>query len=250
MEVDTEWWRTFFEGPFVDFWLATPPPEQTAKEVDFVQKSLGVSAPAALLDVPCGGGRHSLVFAERGYAMTGVDLSREFLNAARAHVISEAGSIAWEHREMRDLPWPGRFDGAFSLGNSFAYFDEAGNAEFLAAVCRSLKPGAWFVLDTSYVFEVLLPILREREWYEVGDLLMLANRKYDPESARLHVEYRLIREGLDRKSPMSAQLHSCRELTKMLREAGFAEVKTFGSTDGEPFTLGSKRLLLVATKRS
>ena len=63
---------------------------------------------------------------------------------------------------MRDLPWPGQFDGAYSLGNSFGYLDDDGNAAFLKSVAAALKPGARFVLETGYVMETLLPVLQER----------------------------------------------------------------------------------------
>src|SRR5206468_562610 len=117
----SDWWRTFFSGPFVEWWLAATPAAQTRQEADFVAASLGVAPPARLLAVPCGGGRHSRPLAARGYAMTAVDLSADFLAAARSAPAEGPGTIAWEHREMRDLPWPGAFDGAFCLGNSFGY---------------------------------------------------------------------------------------------------------------------------------
>jgi SAM-dependent methyltransferase len=248
MDNPSEWWRTFFSGPAVDFWLAVPSAEQTRQEADFVEESLGVSAPARLLDVPCGGGRHCLALADRGYDMTGVDLSTGFLDAARAQPVGQSGSIAWEHREMRDLPWPGEFDGAFSLGNSFGYQDEDGNAEFLMAVSRALRPGARFVLDTGYVMEALLPSWQERSWYEVGDMLVLSQRRYDPSTSRLHVDFRWIRGGTIEARSMSARLYSYREISRLLEQAGFVDVRGYSSLAREPFKLGSSRLLVVATR--
>ena len=62
----------------------SPTADQTRQDADFIQEALDVSAPAKLLDVPCGGGRHCLALAGLGYEMTGVDLSTDFLTAARA----------------------------------------------------------------------------------------------------------------------------------------------------------------------
>jgi SAM-dependent methyltransferase len=153
----------------VESWLGIPWGDQTRQEADFIQESVGVPPPAQLLDVPCGGGRHSHTLAGRGYNLTAVDISSEFLDAARSAPAGPPGTIAWEHREMRDLPWPEAFDGAYCFGNSFGYLDDQGNAAFLNAVARALKPGARFVLDTSYVLEGLLPTLQERAWYPAGD---------------------------------------------------------------------------------
>ena len=58
---------------------------------------------------------------------------------------------------MRDLPWPQRFDGVFCFGNSFAYLDDQGNADYLANVARALKPSGRFVLETGIVAESFLP---------------------------------------------------------------------------------------------
>jgi SAM-dependent methyltransferase len=214
--------------------------------------------------VPCGGGRHCHALAGRGYDMTGVDISTDFLNAARAAELTAQGEntppfpplaqgrglIAWEHREMRDLPWPQAFDGAYCFGNSFGYLDDDGNAAFLKAVAQALKPGARFVLDTSYMMESLLTSLQERAWYPTGELIMLAHRRYDPVEGRLHVEYTWIRDGVMDRRSMSARLHTCREVLRLLEEAGFADVQAYGSLAREPFRLGSNRLLAVATKRA
>jgi SAM-dependent methyltransferase len=235
----------------VEGWLRATTEEQTRQEADFLQEMLGVAPPARLLDVPCGGGRHSRELAARGYRMTGVDISEGFLAAARAAAVTGPGSVAWEQREMRDLPWPAAFDGAFCLGNSFAYYDDAGNADFFRAVARALKPGARFVLDTSYLTEGLLPVLQAHDWARWGpedSILLLWDRRYDPADGRLHVEYTTIQDGKEEKRPMSARLYTYREICRLAEEAGFIDLQGYGSLAREPFVLGSRRLLLVATR--
>jgi SAM-dependent methyltransferase len=248
MTAPHDWWRTFFSGAMAEFWLRATTDEQTRQEAEFIEQTLQVSPPARLLDVPCGGGRHCLALATRGYELTGVDLSTDFLGAARSAAAARAATVQWEQREMRQLPWQGAFDGAFCFGNSFGYDEDDGNAEFLKAVARALKPGSRFILDVGYVTEVLLPSLQERAWYELGDMLVLADRHYDPAQGRLHVEYTVIRDGRREKAAMSARLYSYRELVQLFRGAGFGDVEGFSSLTREPFKLGSRRLLLVGRK--
>src|SRR5207247_5091420 len=121
-------------GVAVELWLQALPREHIEREADFLARMLDVPSGAELLDVPCGAGRLSLALAQRGYQMTGVDWSVEFLNHARSADTRQC--VNWERRDMRDLPWRGRFDGAFCVGNSFGYLDEEGNATFLGAVAR------------------------------------------------------------------------------------------------------------------
>jgi SAM-dependent methyltransferase len=250
MTAPAEWWQTFFVGTMAEGWLWVTRAGPGSLDLQFIQQELHVRPPARLLDVPCGGGRHSLALAELGYQMTGVDLSPTCLAAARSSPPPRWGQVAWEQRDMRDLPWPESFDGAFSLGNSFGYFQDEGNRHFLHAVARALKPGARFLLDTSYVAETLLPTLQERDWYSWGDILVLAERRYDPAQGRLHVEYTSVRGGKPEKWPMSARVHTCREVCRLLEEAGFTKLQTYGSLSREPFRLGSPRLLVVGTRKA
>jgi SAM-dependent methyltransferase len=250
MTATNDWWRTFFHGAMAEGWLAAMPEEVTRQEADFVEKVLHVAPPARLLDVPCGGGRHSLALAARGHDLTAVDLSPTFLDAARSKPSPGPGRVRWEQRDMRDLPWPGTFDGAYCLGNSFGYYDDAGNEAFVRAVATALKPGARFVLDTGYLTEGLLPVLQERAWYETGSILTLADRRYDPADGRLHVEYTTVHNGKVEKWPMSARLHTYREVRRLFESAGLSDLQGYGSLAQEPFRFGSRRLLLVGTKKA
>ena len=143
----TEWFETFFQGPAVDFWTRAMPPAQTLADADFLEKTFDVKPGARLLDVPCGNGRHSIELARRGYRVTGIDLSEEFLAAARAELDAD-----WRKGDMRALDVEAAaFDGAFCFGNSFGYLDHAGVAEFLSALSETLQPGDALLLGTDLV---------------------------------------------------------------------------------------------------
>ena len=168
MNVQPNWWETFFTGVAVDMWVQAVPEEYTKREADRLEELLSVAPGAEILDVPCGAGRLALVLAQRGYRMTGVDWSSECLAHARA--APGSANIAWEQRDMRDLPWAGRFDAAFCFGNSFGYLDDRANETFLRSVRQALKRGARFILETPMVLENLLSHIQPRPWWKAGDV--------------------------------------------------------------------------------
>ena len=222
-------------------WLEALPQEHTNGEADMIARLLCAQPGAELLDVPCGGGRLSLALAERGYRLTGVDVSGEFLDHARS--CDDADHLSWEQREMRDLPWPGRFDGAFCVGNSFGYLDDDGNAAFLRAVCAALKPGARFVLETPMVLENLLGHLQERPWWKVGEMYLLVSNQYDQTRSRLDIEYTFLSNERSEVRHGSHRAYRYPELCDLLERSGF-EVAT-----ATPWTRGAHSVTFIATRR-
>ena len=150
---------------------------------------------------------------------------------------------------MRELPSQEEFDGAFCFGNSFGYLDDEGNPNFLKAVARVMKPGARFILDAPAVAECLLPAFQERRWFEIGGITFLSNSRYDHEQGRTFTEYTFIRDGKVDKRPASQRIYTYSDLVRLLGEAGFETISSYGSLNEEPFKLGSQRLLIVAQKR-
>lgn len=241
MEVPSNWWESFFHGVAVDLWLQALSPEHSRHEAALVQRLLGLTPGAELLDVPCGAGRLSFALAAQGYRVTGVDLSAESLNHARAADVDRR--VAWEQRDMRDLPWPARFDGAFCFGNSFGYFDDEGNAEFLRAVRVALKPGGRFVLETPMVVESLLLTLKERPWFKAGDIYLLVANEYDARRSRLDTEYTFVSNGRVETRRGTHRAYTYRQLVELMEAAGFAVAPD------ETWTRASPTLTLVGTRR-
>jgi 2-polyprenyl-3-methyl-5-hydroxy-6-metoxy-1,4-benzoquinol methylase len=241
MNVESNWWEHFFQGSAVRLWLLAMSRERTNDEADTITRLLCSAPGAELLDVPCGGGRLSLALSERGYRLTGVDLSREFLQHARSH--DGADRVSWEHREMRDLPWPGRFDGAFCVGNSFGYLDDDGNAAFLRAVAAVLKPGARLILETPMVLENLLGHLQEQPWWKVGEMYLLVRNQYDHSRSRLNIEYTFLSNGCVEVRFGSHRAYRFAELRELIEGSGF------DVTVATPWTRDAHSVTFIATRR-
>src|SRR6266498_3256452 len=246
--MQTNWWENFFHGVALDFWRAVVSEEQTRAEGDFIQRQLQLSPGAKVLDVPCGNGRLSIELARRGFQLTGVDIAREFIDEAKMKSSAGGIPVEWHECDMRNLPWTGKFAGAFCFGNSFGYLDDQGNAAFLKAVANTLRPGARFLLDIGAIAECLLPAFQENRSFEDGGITLVADSRYDHVQGRMFTEYSFIRDGQTDKRPASQRIYTYHELTALLQEAGFETVAAYSSLSEDPFKLGSHRLLLISEK--
>jgi cyclopropane fatty-acyl-phospholipid synthase-like methyltransferase len=247
MSEDKEWWETFFPA-WAEVQRQSKSAEETRAEADCIENLLQLPVQATVLDVPCGEGRLSLQLAALGFRVTGVDITLPLLEDARRKAAESRLEVTWEHRDMRDLPWQAAFDGAFCYWGSFGYFDEAGNAAFLHAVARALKPGARFLVETHTV-ETLLHRFQERSWQRVGETLMVQARRYDHVRGRIDEEWTFIRAGESVERHSSIRIYTYRELCRLLEEAGFTACEGYDGASEAPFRLGARRLVLVATKR-
>jgi SAM-dependent methyltransferase len=246
MNVPTNWYESFFSGVAVELWRHAISSEQTEREADLVLQLLELGPEAAILDVPCGLGRLACVLDSRGYRITGVDLSEESLAEARS---LESG-IAWERRDMRDLPWRAAFDGAYCVGNSFGYLEDAGNEDFLRSVASALKPGGRFVLETPMVAESALATIKERSWWKVGDIHLLAANRFDPPSGRVETEYTFVSSGRVEVRYGTHRMYTYRQLVELFRAAGFSDVATWTWNPAQPADAAGQRRIHLEPYRA
>ena len=246
MSKDQSWWGTFFSGPWSDIHSEVAG-RRTGQEVETIERMLQLPAGAKLLDVPCGDGRLSIELAARGFNLTGVDITREFLERARRTASERGVEVVLEERDMRDLPWSAEFDGALCYWGSFGYFDDDGNLEFLRAVAAALKPGGCFLLET-HVIESLLPRFERRDWSEFGDTYLLEDRRFDHVAGRMETTWTFLGAPEPAKRQTSVRLYSYRELATMVESAGFDSPEAFDARSEEPFEVGAARLLMRARK--
>ena len=246
--MENHWYKTFFEGVSLDCWRKCVTPDQTKAEVDFLSAELGCVSGARVLDVPCGDGRHTLELAALGFQMTGVDISESQIQEAGLRAGPAALSIEWLCADMRDLDWAGEFDAAFCFGNSFGYLQFADMEQFLAGIARALKSGARFVIQTNMAAESILPLLKERNWYQVDDILFAIANEYRADLSRLETECTFVRGGRTERKRFSHGVYTVAEIQRMLATAGFRIAALYGSLMRESVKLGSHSIYIVAEK--
>lgn len=102
-----------------------------------------------LLDVACGTGLSFLPLLERGWQVTGCDISPAMLEIAREKVGERAELVA---ADMRELPELGEFDLVWAVNDPLNYL--LSTEEFEAAMAgmrRNLAPGGLALFDVNTV---------------------------------------------------------------------------------------------------
>ena len=211
------------------------------EDAEQVVRALSLSAPARLLDVPCGTGRIARRLQMRGHHVVGVDVSDRFLEVARS------AGVPVVRADMRtSVVRPSSFDAAFCLWGSFGYFDEEGNRRQARAVVDALVPGGRLLIDTL-VADTLLPGFVPDAAWSVGDVDVREHRRYDVDARRLETTWTFTSRDDVATQRTSVRMYALEELTDLLASCGCTSFQAYDS-ELAPFAETSDRLWLVATK--
>lgn len=248
MTVPTNWYENFFHGLSLDLWRKAISPRQTKSEADFLIKMLECKKGAQLLDVPCGNGRLSLELAKHGFRVTGMDISEEFVAEARASAASTSPLSDFILGDMCHIEGEKIYDGAYCFGNSFGFLKFADMESFLSGVCRALKPGSRFIVETGMAAESVLQKFEPLTTHQIGDISVTIKEQYLAEESCIDTEYIFERDGQIQTGPAKHWIYTVGEIRRMLERAGFEILNLYGSRKRTPYALGAEELFVVAQR--
>lgn len=104
----------------------------------------------SVVDVACGTGAATCVFAERGLVTTGLDLSVEMLNAARTGRHADAPPIEWRQGDMRTFAVDQPVDLCTCFYDAVNYLETIADFQrFASSSSRALQPGGVLAFDIN-----------------------------------------------------------------------------------------------------
>jgi len=182
------------------------------KEADYVDrliKRYSGKRNKSLLDVGCGTGGHAIWFAEKGYAVTGVDRSPEMISIAKERLAKDA-RLEFKVQDASKLSLKRKCDTAVSLFHVMSYL--IANEVFVKSlknIRNQLKNGGLFIFDFWYGPAVLAqrPVKRVKE---VSDVFVVIKRYATP---KININQNTV--DLDFKNVV---LNKNNGLTKVIRE--------------------------------
>ncbi|MFG0330875.1 MAG: class I SAM-dependent methyltransferase [Phycisphaerales bacterium] len=222
---------------------------QTVDEIDGLVVLLGLQPRLTVLDLACGPGRHSIELTRRGYRVTGVDRTAQYLAEARSAAADAGVEVEFVEADMREFIRPAGFDLVVNMYTSFGYFRDAGDDQLvLKNIFTSLRPGGRIVLDLKGK-EVVAREFRSRDWRELDDgSLLLEERTIEKDWSWIRNRWMRL-HGTERDEfTIEHRLYSAAELQILLGVVGFRGVECFGSFRGDPYDERADRLLVTAMK--
>ena len=249
-DTDVPWYKAFFGKDYLHIYEPVLTPERTKREVDGIVNLLGLPGGSSILDLCCGHGRHAIPLAQRGYQVTGQDLSEVFLREAETEAKAQGAHVRWIHGDMRNIPFENEFDAAINIFTAFGYLENQDeDQKVLQQVCKALKPDGLFVLETLHREGLMRHFIPHQIDYYPEGLIVLEERSFDLLASRSEVKVTMIYpDGQRKEYSHSLRVYTLTELAQMLTMAGLQVKAYFSTWDRSDLTIDSIRLILLSQK--
>lgn len=245
---ETDHYQAEYVGSFAEKWDELINWERRAEgEGDFFIRLLKDRGVKRVLDAATGTGFHSVRLLEAGFDVVSADGSAEMLSVAFQNAKDRGFIMRTAQADWRTLcrDVGGEFDAMICLGNSFTHlFNESDRRKALAEYYASLKHDGVLIIDQRNYDAILDHGFSCKHIYH-----------YCGQSVRAEPEY--VDDGLARfkysfadNSEFYLNMYPLRKsyLCRLLEEAGFQKIKTYGDYEHDYCEKGSDFFTHVAEK--
>ncbi|HYM95144.1 MAG TPA: class I SAM-dependent methyltransferase, partial [Chitinophagaceae bacterium] len=169
---------TYFDGYYKEIWRVIIPDELTVKEVDFIMQYFNLKPGSKVLDMMCGFGRHAIGLARKGIVVTAVDNLSDYISEIKEIAEQDNLPLLSVQSDIINYASDDSFDLAICMGNSLNFFNAEDSEKIMSNICRQLRPGGKFLINTWSLTEIIAKSFKEREWSRAGQLKFLTECKY------------------------------------------------------------------------
>lgn len=220
---------------------------EAAKLVELILNNVSIQPGSDIIDFACGAGRHSIIFAEKGFNVTALDLSPNLLNIARKRAAELNLKINFINADLRNFCITSKFDMAVNLFTSFGYFEnDEENFSLFSNASGVLNENGYFVIDyfnAKYIADNLV--------FHSEDLINGKKIIQEREIIGNRVIKKIIigTNGTTKRYTESVRLYSDMELISAIEKSGLKVLNIFGNFNGSKFDLNSSpRIIIISGK--
>jgi len=230
-----QWYETLFEN-YGQKYDNESFAQGTIGECDFIENELNFNKDLKIIDIGCGTGRHSIELSNRGYSITGIDLSESLLEKAREKAKQNGLQIDFIKHDARKLPFENHFDVAIMMcegGFPLMETDEM-NFEILVNISKSLKNKSKLIFTT---LNGLFPLFHSiNDFHAEGKIE--GNATYNSKNFDLMTfrDYNITKveddNGVEKELECNERYYVPSEITWLLKTLGFAKIEIYGAKLG------------------
>jgi SAM-dependent methyltransferase len=235
---------------------ATRGARYTQREIVFLQRYGILAPPQKILDLACGGGRHSLAMAKLGADVTGLDVGPAAVASARRRAARAGLPVRFLQGDVRQLSFEAVFDTVTLLFGCFTEMTREDAQRCLHGVARSLRPGGWFVLDV-FSPRFFADLDGMQEWWIGRDFIagrfpqLVLTEYFYYARPKTYARRDFIcnaNTGELHTFGVSGQAYSLRDLSRLFEAAGLMPAMICGDWEGTAATADSELYIVVAQK--
>ncbi len=239
-----EWFESWFDSPFYHQLYKDRDDTEAALFLNNIIQFLAPHPEAHILDLACGKGRHSIFLANKGYQVTGVDLSAQSIAHAQAFAHEK---LHFHQHDMRAPLVNQSFDYIFNLFTSFGYFENSqDNHKVLKSIYQALQKDGTLLIDFMNANKVIANLVKE-ETKVVDDISFDLQRSVQDQKIVKDIRFQYQEQDYHFQEKVQAlQLEDFEEL---LQTNHFKIMHQFGDYQLNPYDpIHSDRLILIAQK--
>jgi 2-polyprenyl-3-methyl-5-hydroxy-6-metoxy-1,4-benzoquinol methylase len=240
------WFKDWFNSPYYHQLYFNRDDKEAAAFIDNLINYLKPLPGSSMLDVACGKGRHSLQLANKGFDVTGIDLSDDSITEALQY---ETDTLHFYNHDMRLPSWINYFDYAFNFFTSFGYFKtrrEHDNA--IRTIAQAIKMNGTFVMDFLNVHYAEDQLVHQSE-KEIEGINFIITKWYD----ETHFYKKIIIEDESLEEPLiyteKVAKFSLGDFTEMFAYQGLQIQEVHGDYSFANYDVKkSPRMVMIAKK--
>ena len=207
-----------------------------------------------LLDLGCGTGSMSVLMAEKGFEVIGVDSSVGMLNAAQQKMFESGHQMLLLNQPMQDIDLYGTVDCAICVLdgiNHLACADEV--KQTFNKVSLFMNKGGAFAFDVNTIHKHRNTLADNAFVYEFDDLFCVWQNNYnhDDNSVEISLDFFEEEDGVYYRSSenFSEQAYELSDISAWLEEAGFEVIGIYDDLTTDDVKPDSDRAVFLARKK-